>query len=71
MSLPLYEDTSRYDSRLKAIIGSMPAMTFLPGLFLMFDDKSSALIMFATTLFATLLFKAALPRRCRIFQGPN
>jgi len=65
---PIYEDTSRYDSWLKVILGGILALTFVLGVVLLFEDIIAASVMFGVTLFDALLFKAILPRRFQIFQ---
>ena len=64
----IYEDTSRYDSWLKVILGGILALTFVLGVVLLFEDILAASVMFGVTLFDAFLFKAILPRRFQIFQ---
>ena len=68
MNSPLYEDVPKYDSWLKYILGGVLALTFIPGLVLLFADIVVAWVMFGTTLFDALLFKAILPSRFQIFD---
>ncbi len=64
----VYEDIPRYDSWLKLMLGSILALTFIPGFVLLPTDIVAAWVMFGITLFDALLFKAILPRRFQIFQ---
>lgn len=64
----LYEDKPKYDSWLKFILGGVLALTFILGIVLLFEDIVVAWVMFGTTLFDALLFKAILPRRFQIFE---
>ena len=64
----VYEDTPRYDNWLKLILGAVLALTFILGIFLLFEDTAAAWIMFGVTLFDALLFYTVLPHRYLIFQ---
>ena len=64
----LYEDTPKYDSWLKLILGGVLALTIILGIILISQDTEAALVMFGITLFDALLFKAILPRRFQIFE---
>jgi len=64
----LYEDTPKYDSWLKLILGGVLALTFILGIIFISQDAKAALAMFGITLFDALLFKAILPRRFQIFE---
>jgi len=64
----LYEDTPKYDSSLKLILGGVLALTFILGIIFISQDTEAALAMFGITLFDALLFKAILPRRFKIFE---
>ena len=64
----VYEDTPRYDNWLKLILGAVLALTFILGIFLLFEDTAAAWIMFGVTLFDALLFYTVLPHRYQIFQ---
>jgi len=68
MNTMVYEDTPRYDSWLKLLLGSVLALTLILGFVLLPTDIGAAWVMFAVTLFDALLFKAILPRRYQIFQ---
>ena len=68
MNTMVYEDTPRYDSWLKLLLGSVLALTLILGFVLLSTDIGAAWVMFAVTLFDALLFKAILPRRFQIFQ---
>ena len=50
------------------ILGSVLALTFIPGVILIYQDTEAAIAMFGITLFDALLFKAILPRRYQIFE---
>ena len=64
----LYEDTPKYDSWLKLILGGVLALTFILGIIFISQDTEVALAMFGITLFDAVLFKAILPRRFQIFE---
>ena len=64
----LYEDTPKYDSWLKLILGGVLALTFILGIIFIYQDTEAAIAMFGITLFDALLFKAILPRRYQIFE---
>ena len=68
MNTMVYEDTPRYDSWLKLLLGSVLALTLILGFVLLSTDIGAAWVMFGVTLFDALLFKAILPRRFQIFQ---
>lgn len=64
----LYEDTPKYDSWLKFILGGVLALTFILGIVFISQATEAALAMFGITLFDALLFKVILPRRFQIFE---
>jgi len=64
----VYEDTPRYDSWLKLMLGAILALTLILGFVLLPIDISGAGVMFGVTLFDALLFRAILPRRFQIYQ---
>ena len=64
----LYEDTPKYDSWVKLILGSILALTFILGIIFISSDIEAALVMFGITVFDALLFKTILPRRFQIFE---
>ena len=66
--IPLHEDTPKYDSWLKLILGGVLALTFILGIVFLYQDTEAALVMFGITLFDALLFKAILPRKYQIFD---
>ena len=66
-SILIYEDTPQYDLWLKIILGLALAYTFIWSLLLLNDNLDAALIMFGTTLFDALLFKAILPKRFQLY----
>jgi len=68
VSVLIYEDRPRYDLWLKVILGSILALTLVLGFVLLTVDILGAWIMFGTTLFDALLFRAILPRRFQIFE---
>ena len=68
MKALVYEDAPRYDLWLKLILGGVLALTFILGVFLLFEDIVAAWVMFGVTLFDALLFKAILPQRFQIYQ---
>jgi hypothetical protein len=61
MNDPLYEDVPNYDFWLKAILGSVLALTFILGIVFISQDTEAAIAMFGITLFDAVLFKAILP----------
>ncbi|MFC1972569.1 hypothetical protein ACFLVE_04110 [Chloroflexota bacterium] len=61
-SVLLYEDTPKYDSWLKLILGSVLALTFILGIVSISQDTEASIAMFGITLFDALLFKAILPK---------
>ena len=63
----LYEDTPKYDSWLKLILGGVLALTFILGIIFISQETEAAMAMFGITLFDAL-FKAILPRRFQIFE---
>ncbi|MFC1982094.1 hypothetical protein ACFLUN_01285, partial [Chloroflexota bacterium] len=68
MKVLVYEDIPRYDFQLKLILAGVLALTFIMGVFLLFEDVTGAWVMFGVTVFDALLFKVILPRRFQIFQ---
>ena len=66
--IPLYEDTPKYDSWLKFILGGILALTLILGIVFLYQDTEAAIAMFGITLFDALLFKAILPRKYQIFE---
>ncbi|MFC1933112.1 PH domain-containing protein [Chloroflexota bacterium] len=64
----LYEDTPKYDSWIKFILGGVLALTFILGIIFISLDIEAALVMFGITVFDALLFKIILPRRFQIFE---
>ncbi|UCH42126.1 MAG: hypothetical protein JSW16_04670 [Dehalococcoidales bacterium] len=68
VSALIYEDSPRYDLWLKVILGSIIALTLILGFVLLTVDILGAWIMFGTTLFDALLFRAILPRWFQIFD---
>ncbi|MFC1892721.1 hypothetical protein ACFLYR_01610 [Chloroflexota bacterium] len=64
----LYEDTPKYDSWLKLVLGGVLALTFILGIVFLYQDTEAAIAMFGITLFDALLFKAILPRRYQVFE---
>ena len=67
-SVPIYEDTPKYDLWLKLILGGVLALTFILGVVFLYQDIEAAIAMFSITLFDALLFKAILPRRYQVFE---
>ena len=67
-SILIYEDTPKYDLWLKLILGGVLALTFILGIIFIYQDTEAAIVMFGTTLFDALLFKAILPKRYQIFE---
>ena len=67
-SILLYEDTPKYDSWLKLILGGVLALTFILGIIFISQDTGIAVAMFGITVFDALLFKAILPRRFQVFE---
>ena len=68
VSVLIYEDGPRYDLWLKVILGGVIALTLVLGFVLLAVDILGAWIMFGTTLFDALLFRAIIPRRFQIFE---
>ncbi|MFC2035415.1 PH domain-containing protein [Chloroflexota bacterium] len=64
----IYEDKSKYDAWMKYILGGVLALTLIPGVVFLFVDVVLAWVMFGTTLFDALLFRAILPQRLQIFE---
>ncbi len=64
----VYEDTPKYDSWLKLVLGGILALMFIAGVVLIYQDITGALVMFGAALFDAPLFKAILPQRFQIFQ---
>lgn len=63
----LHEDTAEYDSWLKLILGGTLSFTLLLGVYLLYVDRTGALICFGVTVFDALLFYAILPQRYQIW----
>ena len=68
VSVLIYEDKPRYDLWLELILGSILALTLILGLVFLTVDIIGAWVMFGTTLFDALLFRAIMPRRFQIFE---
>lgn len=64
----VYEDAPRYDFWLKFLLAAILALTFIPGVVLLFTETIIAWVMFGTTLLDALLLAAILPRRYQIYQ---
>ena len=62
-----YEDTAEYDPWLKLTLGSTLSFTLLLGVYLLYVDRTGALICFGVTVFDALLFYAILPQRYQIW----
>ena len=63
----LHEDVAEYDSWLKLILGGTLSLTLLLGVYLLYVDRTGALICFGVTIFDALLFYAILPQRYQIW----
>jgi hypothetical protein len=63
----IHEDTARYDSWLKLLLGSILSLTLLLGVYLLYVDWTGAMICFGVTVFDALLFYAILPQRYQIW----
>ena len=68
VSVLVYEDKPRYDLWLKVVLGGVLALTLVLGFVFLTVDIIGSWVMFGTTLFDALLFKAILPRRFQIFE---
>jgi len=63
----IHQDTARYDSWLKLLLGGVLSFTLLLGVYLLYIDRTGALICFGVTVFDALLFYAILPQRYQIW----
>ena len=63
----LHEDAAEYDSWLKLILGGTLSFTLLLGVYLLYVDRTGALVCFGVTVFDALLFYAILPQRYQIW----
>ena len=63
----LHEDIAEYDSWLKLILGGTLSLTLLLGVYMLYVDRTGALICFGVTVFDALLFYAILPQRYQIW----
>lgn len=64
----VYEDDSRFDFWLKALLGLVLAGTFVGGVALLSKDFAGAMTMFGVSIFDALLFKLIFPRKLQIFE---
>ena len=63
----IHEDTAKYDPWLKLLLGGILGFTLLLGVYLLYVDRTGALICFGVTVFDALLFYAVLPQRYQIW----
>jgi len=63
----LYEDAAEYGSWLKAILGGVLSSTLFLGVYLLYVDRTGALVAFGVTVFDALLFYAILPQHYQIW----
>ena len=66
----LYEDIPRVDMWLKLLLGGIPAVFFVLGIVLLFENKNigDVLVAFGVAIFYVLLFTAIIPRRYQVYS---
>jgi hypothetical protein len=63
----IHEEPAEYGSWLKLILGGVLSSTLLLGVYLLYVDRTGALVAFGVTVFDALLFYAILPQRSQIW----
>jgi glucose dehydrogenase len=64
----IYEDSARYDTWTKLLMGAVVAIEVVIGVSLIFVDLEGALVMFAAAVLVAVIFWAILPRGFQVYE---